>query len=746
MTILDAPALAREVSRTAAPRDISVVGVRKTFGVTKALDGCSFSASRGEIHAIVGGNGCGKSTLAKVLSGVLPPDSGQVLVFGHTPTSPHEARQVGIATVFQEVMVADESSVVDNLFLGADALFSRAMPQRAKATAAAALMLELTGLPIDPGTLVGTLPLGLKQWITIGRALLCKPRALILDESSAALDLDSTQRLFAKLRQLRDEGSAIIIVTHRIAELIEISDRATVLRDGRDVGVLGRRQITEKSLLQLMTGKDSAPAAASAVGAAAVADAARAATDAAVHVPELLMKADGLKVWTGGPDVAFRLHRGEILGVAGLDGQGQSEFVRILAGVDRAAHGAPMVAHPGLGFVPVRSLADAADCGVSYVSGDRKREGIFPNLSIFENLLLPRYRSSARAGKLKILDWAALRSVFDWEAQKLSVRMGDRSDRITSLSGGNQQKVLIGRAFALNPTILVLNDPARGVDVSAKSDLYQYLNDFAATGKSVVYLSSEIEELVGLCERVLVFRSGGVFEELAGAAVHPAAVLQAMFGQARGAHAARPDSALPPASSGSDIVDSTTPKAPTNEPVADEPVADGLFELWSPAFDEGARIPARYAEHNRVSPPILWEHPPKGTKSFALAITDPDIPAHFNFPRAFAHWLAHDIPAGTRKLVEGAGAKGLLPPGMKELNSDFVTFGIPGFGKGYGGPWPPDAAHRYVFTLYALKCESLPLAETSNYVDFVSAVLPVTIKTASLTGLYGPASQPLPTA
>ncbi len=738
--MLDTPALEREAPRTAAPRDIFVVGVRKTFGVTKALDGCSFSASRGEIHAIVGGNGCGKSTLAKVLSGVLPPDSGQVLVFGHTPTSPHEARQVGIATVFQEVMVADESSVVDNLFLGADALFSRAMPQRAKVAAAQALMLELTGLPIDPGTLVGTLPLGLKQWITIGRALLCKPRALILDESSAALDLDSTQRLFAKLRQLRDEGSAIIIVTHRIAELIEISDRATVLRDGRDVGVLERQQITEKNLLQLMTGRASAQVQVP-TAAGGAAHAARAATDAAVHAPELLMQAAGLKVWPGGPDVSFRLHRGEILGIAGLDGQGQSEFVRILAGVDRAAHGAPTVLHPGLGFVPVRSLADAADCGVSYVSGDRKREGIFPNLGIFENLLLPRYRSSSRAGKLKILDWAALGSVFDWEARKLAVRMGDRSDRITSLSGGNQQKVLIGRAFALNPTILVLNDPARGVDVSAKSDLYQYLTDFAATGKSVVYLSSEIEELVGLCERVLVFRGGGIFEELTGAAVHPAAVLQAMFGQARGAHAARPHGASPPAASGPATADSTPPKAP-----ADEPLADGLFELWSPAFDEGARIPARYAEHNRVSPPILWEHPPKGTKSFALAITDPDLPAHFNFPRAFAHWLAHDIPAGTRKLVEGAGAKSLLPPGMKELNSDFVTFAVPGFGKGYGGPWPPDAAHRYVFTLYALKCETLQLAETANYVDFVTAVLPMTIKTASLTGLYGPASQPLPTA
>ena len=717
------------MSRRAAPRDISVVGVSKTFGVTRALNGCNFSASRGEIHAIVGGNGCGKSTLAKVLSGVLPPDSGQVLVFGHTPTSPHEARKVGIATVFQEVMVADESSVVDNLFLGADNLFSRSIPLRAKVASAEALMRELTGLPIDPHTLVGSLPLGIKQWITIGRALLWKPRALILDESSAALDLDSTQRLFTKLRQLRDEGSAIIIVTHRIAELIQISDRATVLRDGRDVGVLDKHEITEKNLLQLMTGKASARAPTAAQ-----------AHDADMHHDaEVLMKVERLKVWPGGLDVAFQLQRGEILGIVGLDGQGQSEFVRILSGVDRAAQSAPLAAHPGRGFVPIRSLQDAAECGVAYVSGDRKREGIFPNLSIFENLLMPRYRSSARAGKLAILDWSALGSVFDWEARKLAVRMGDRNDRITSLSGGNQQKVLIGRAFALNPTVLVLNDPARGVDVGAKSDLYQYLKDFAATGKSVVYLSSEIEELVGMCQRVIVFRNGGIFEELSGAAIHPAAVLQAMFGQARGAHDARTGDAdaAQPASS---------PGAPAHDLDELESSGRAAFGLWSPAFDNGARIPARYAEHNQVSPPLVWEHAPKGTKSFALAVTDPDVPEHLKFPRAFAHWLVYNIPASARKLAEGAGPKGLLPSVTKELNSDFVTFGIPGFGKGYGGPWPPDAAHRYVFTLYALKSEILDLADTANYVDFVSAVLPVTIQTASLMGIYGPASRPLPTA
>ena len=214
--------------------------MRKSFGVTKALDGCSFSASLGEIHAIVGGNGCGKSTLAKVISGVVPADAGQVSVLGRSFAAPHEARAAGIATVFQEVLVADDCSVVENLYLGADSLWSRSLGAAEKYATAKTLMHELTGLHVDPETLVGLLPLGIKQWITIGRALLCKPRVLILDESSAALDLDSTERLFVKMRELRDAGAAVIIVTHRIAELIRICDRATVLRDGRDVGVLER--------------------------------------------------------------------------------------------------------------------------------------------------------------------------------------------------------------------------------------------------------------------------------------------------------------------------------------------------------------------------------------------------------------------------------------------------------------------------------------------------------------------------
>ena len=509
-------------ARPAVQADITVHEARKTFGVTRALDGCSFAARLGEIHAIVGGNGCGKSTLSKVISGVLPLDSGHVSVLGHAPTTPRDARLAGVATVFQEVLVADDCSVKDNLFVGVDGLFTRAKSADEKYETAEKMMRELTGLDIDPDMLVGGLPLSIKQWITIGRALLCKPRVLILDESSAALDFDSTERLFVKMRELRDAGSAILIVTHRIAELIRISDRATVMRDGRDVGVLEKSEITEKNLLGLMTGKSASTAVHG--------------TPAVATSDTVVMKTEGLRIWPSGPGVEFSLRHGEIVGVAGLDGQGQNEFVRVLAGVQQAEEGLALARNGVSDFQPINGLADADRMRVAYVSGDRKREGIFANLSIFENLVLPLSAKAPRVPLVNIIDWPSLSSVFDSMVEKLSIKYGFRSDKITSLSGGNQQKVLIGRAFALRPRILVLNDPARGIDVEAKRELYRHLRDFAAQGNAVVFMSSELEEFIGLCTRVLVFRHGGLFETFSSEEIHPDRILESMFGHSQ--HAA----------------------------------------------------------------------------------------------------------------------------------------------------------------------------------------------------------------
>jgi len=502
--------------------DIYVQDVHKSFGVTKALDGVNFSANFGEIHAIVGPNGCGKSTLAKVLSGVLPIDKGKVSVVGHFPTSPVMARDLGIATVFQEVMIADEASVVDNLFIGSDDFWYKSLTIREKAKKAEELMEDLVGEYVDPNTLAINLSLPIKAWITIGRAFLREnTKVLILDESSAALDFDSTERLFNKMRQMRDSGVAVFIVTHRIAELIRISDKATVMRDGVDVGVLDKKNITEKNLLSLMTGKIEQEEQIKSV-------------PPIPQIDEIVMKTHDLIVWPESEPVNFELHKGEILGVTGLDGHGQDDFVKMLAGVSESHSGEVEIRDTNNKYVQYNTLMEAKKLGIAFVSGDRKKEGILPNLSIYENMVIPLYRTTSRGGFLGFINWLELNGVYEWELDRLNIKTGSKSDLVTSLSGGNQQKVMIARSFGQHPKILVLNDPARGIDVNTKRDLYVHLRNYAEEGNSVVFLSSELEEFIGLCSKVLVFRHGSVFDIFENEKVEPVGLLEGMFGQSKG--------------------------------------------------------------------------------------------------------------------------------------------------------------------------------------------------------------------
>ena len=502
--------------------DIYVQDVHKYFGVTKALNGVNFSANFGEIHAIVGGNGCGKSTLAKVMSGVLPIDKGKVSVLGHTPTSPVMARNMGIATVFQEVMIAEEASVVDNLFVGSDDFWYKNLTQREKVIKAQEIMEDLVGEYVDPYTQAFNLSLPIKAWITIARAFLRdNTKLLILDESSAALDFDSTERLFKKMRELRDNGVAVFIVTHRIAELVRISDKATVMRDGKDVGVLEKKDLNEKNLIGLMTGR---------------AETGEKTTSVAVQTKtdKVVMRAENLVVWPESKPVNFEVKRGEIVGVTGLDGNGQDDFVKILAGVQESNGGTTEISDGNGKFIKYNSLDDAKRNGISFVSGDRKKEGILPNLSIYENLVVPLYKKTSRAGFLGFVDWLELNGIFDWEVDRLSIKTGPRDNLITSLSGGNQQKVMIARSFAQHPKVLILNDPARGIDVSTKRDLYVHLRNFVEEGNTVIFLSSELEEFIGLCPKVIVFRNGTVFDIFEKEKINADTLLEGMFGQTAG--------------------------------------------------------------------------------------------------------------------------------------------------------------------------------------------------------------------
>ncbi len=722
---------------------VELSSVRKTFGPTVALDDCNLTAYEGEVHAIIGGNGSGKSTLAKVMSGVLIPDSGQISVLGKVSTTPVEARALGIANVFQEVQVADGCSVLDNLYLGADGLLTSAANREDKLARAGKLMRELLGFDLDLSTPVGALPLSLKQWVTIGRGLLAEPRLLILDESSAALDYESTERLFAKMRALKAGGTSIMIITHRIAELVRIADRATVLRDGSDVGCLARDEISEQRILELIAGPQAKSA------------------SSEVPAPQALderptLRIEKARIWHDAGTIDWKLRPGEIVGVTGLDGQGQADFVRAIAGVSSLISGRITV-FDGAVEQEISDLRSARAKHVSYVSGDRKKEGIFPNLSIFENLAMPVYREYRSGGILNLINHSKLEPIFKWESSKLKVKMGNSDNAVTSLSGGNQQKVLIARAFAEKPRVLVLNDPARGIDVAAKLDLYQNLKAFAASGRPVIFLSSEIEEFLDLCTRVEVFRNGVISSEFE-PPFDANVILNATFGRKVGGpqmkeleadldvldqheRAHREDGRPRPRP-----VKVNQRPARTAEGLEDALlVAERDFVLQSPAFQAGEVIPDRFVEDRTCSPPLAWSGVPAGTKSLALAVTDPDLPKALDFPRAFAHWLLHDLPADLHGLPEGASQSPALPAGARELNSDFVTFGIPGFGRGYAGPWPPDRAHRYVFTLFALKIEQVVLEPDADLTEFYAAVMPLAISSTSFVAIYGPASQPLPT-
>ena len=324
-----------------------------------------------------------------------------------------------------------------------------------------------------------------------------------------------------KMRELRDNGVAVFIVTHRIAELIRISDKATVMRDGKDVGVLEKKDLNEKNLLSLMTGRAES-------GEKSKTTAVKTKTD------KVVMRAENLVVWPESTPVNIEVRRGEILGVTGLDGNGQDDFVKILAGIQESHGGTTEVLNINDKFVKYSSLMDAKNNGISFVSGDRKKEGILSNLSIYENTVIPLYRTTSKAGWLGFINWLELNGVYDWEIERLNIKTGSKDDLITSLSGGNQQKVMIARSFAQHPKILVLNDPARGIDVSTKRDLYTHLRQFVEEGNTVIFLSSELEEFIGLCPKVIVFRHGTIFDIFENEKVNADTLLQGMFGQTAG--------------------------------------------------------------------------------------------------------------------------------------------------------------------------------------------------------------------
>lgn len=477
------------------PPLMRVSGLTKSFGATKALTDGSFELRPGEIHALIGENGSGKSTLVKIVSGVYDPDSGTVELSGEPVSirSPQAAQRHGVATVFQEVLVADSRSVLDNIWLGSDTLTKRT-PAKVKQARAAEVMERLLGHPVDLRQPVEDLSLGDRQACCVARALVRDPRVLILDESTAVLDIATRDRLFDVVRELAAEGVGVVIITHRMDELFEIGGRVTVLRSGATVATLDQGEWAPEDLVRLMTGADALAAEASGY--------ARPLED---RRGEPLLSVRDLKLTEDAEPINLTIEAGVLTGVAGLEGHGGGRFLDALRGGPNA--GGEVLRHVDGETIPLRSPSEAAEEGVVYVPRERRLDSLVGWMSIRENFALSTLRKDRRFGWLSL---GSARRRFQPFTRALDIVYGRESDPITTLSGGNQQKVVIARWLAYGPKVLILNDPTRGVSISTKRELYKLLAALVSEGVAVVMLSSEVDEHIELMDRVLVFREQGL--------------------------------------------------------------------------------------------------------------------------------------------------------------------------------------------------------------------------------------------
>jgi ABC-type sugar transport system ATPase subunit len=508
---------AAEVQAPSQRQEAMVVsGMAKAFGPTRALRDASFEVRVGEVHVLLGENGSGKSTLVKILAGVHLPDAGAIEYLGKPispPRTPAQAQRQGIVAVFQEVLVAESRSVVDNCWIGSDRLFRASISRRVKRDRASQMLEQLLGRTVPLDAAIDGLSLSERQACAIVRALLRAPKVLLLDEATSALDFATRDRLFDLLRSLCTTGTGVVFITHRLDEIDVIADRLTVLRSGTTVATLSNGEWKPSELVSLMTGGERLTAAA--------ATASRPDPDRSRPV----LSVEALQLKPGGSPIDIAIAPGELVGVAGLEGHGQDSFLHALRGARKYA--GSIIRHERDQKIRVRSTAEAARHGIAYVPRERK-QAIFPWMSIRENFGLPTLERDRSLCWLKPSRTSIrLRQYVD----RLHISLHRDEDQITVLSGGNQQKVVLARWLAAEPAVLLLNDPTRGIDISVKRDLYALLVSLARDGLAIVMLSSELDEHVELMDRVLVFRDEALFREIPRSSLSRNALVAAFFGE-----------------------------------------------------------------------------------------------------------------------------------------------------------------------------------------------------------------------
>jgi ribose transport system ATP-binding protein len=476
-------------------------GVSKRYGGVKALEKADLTVEAGKIHAILGENGAGKSTLIKVMSGVVEPNEGRMLLDGREVkfAAPAAANQAGIVCIFQELSLIPDLSVADNISISNPPKRFGLIDRRAQRRIAEEALAKAGAEDLHPLTPVKDLPLSRRQMVEIAKALARNPRVLILDEATSALTAADVAKVFAVLKRLRAEGLALLYISHRMHEIAELADQCTVFRNGRNVASYRAGEKSDNEVVELMIGREYSHVF------PAKPPLAPSDRPAMLEVRNLSWS-DRLK------DISLGVRAGEVVGLGGLDGQGQRELLLALFGVLRGVSGEILV-DGAPASVSSPSAAKARKIGMALIPEDRKTEGLMLPMSVGVNL---SFAALDRISSRGVIDRARERQLIDEMIELLAIRTDGVDIPVGSLSGGNQQKVVIAKWLMVKPRIILLNDPTRGIDVGTKAEIYQLLRKLAATGAAIVFYSTDYDELIGCCDRVLVLYDGAVKRVLVG--------------------------------------------------------------------------------------------------------------------------------------------------------------------------------------------------------------------------------------
>ncbi len=477
---------------------VTMTGIDKSFPGVHALDNCRFDLRAGEVHALVGENGAGKSTLMKVLAGIYRKDAGVITIDGHEVeiANPRAAQDLGISMIHQELNLMNHLTVAQNIFIGREPRrrFSTFLLDDATLNRNAAQLLEMMHLKIDPRTKVADLTVAKQQMVEIAKALSYNARVLIMDEPTAALTEAEIAELFAIIRRLRSQGVGIVYISHRLEELKQISDRITVMRDGRYIDTVPTPDATIEQIIRMMVGRtiyESAP-----------------------ELPteesrEIVLEVRNLNRAGVLKDISFTLKRGEILGFAGLMGAGRTEVARAIFGADPIDSGEILVhGQP----VRIKTPRDAVRHGIGYLSEDRKRYGLALKMDVETNVVLAALQKFVNA--VGWVDRRRTTATANHHVATLAIKTPSLQQQVKNLSGGTQQKVVVGKWLTANTDILIFDEPTRGIDVGAKSEIYKLLNDLARQGKAIIMISSELPEILRMSHRIIVMCEGRITGEL----------------------------------------------------------------------------------------------------------------------------------------------------------------------------------------------------------------------------------------